>query len=224
MNINVYTGYQSPRLAPGTGLQAGFPQILSNFMTMMWELLALMSPPQLVPQSLANPGFGGRPAGHASAPCRPNLGGLLGTSHTPSAPALTSSSGHSAVATARQFIGERSWDIKGRMPHFRRAGGLGRNCADFVSAALQSAGMLGKHEVNVGRLEKRLIKEGWVRIPNSQAGPGDVAITRSRSHVELCQGNGKTIGSNNDNKKKPKVQYVTERKLRRTMIIYRKVH
>ncbi|MCA9779734.1 MAG: hypothetical protein KC800_23560, partial [Candidatus Eremiobacteraeota bacterium] len=104
--------------------------------------------------------------------------------------------GQRAVDVARQFVGERSWDIKGRMPFFRRAGGLNLNCADFVSAALQNAGLLGGHEVNVTKLEKRLIREGWVRIPAEQAGPGDVAITPSRGHVELCQGNGRTIGSN----------------------------
>jgi hypothetical protein len=170
--------------------------------------------------------------GAGPAPTQPgqSLSTFLGNSGNPltsgtpsafnSAPAASGSGGHRAVQTARQFIGERSWDIKGRMPYFRRAGGLTRNCADFVSAALQNGGMLGGHEVNVGRLEKRLLREGWVRVPNEQAGPGDVAITPTRSHVELCQGNGMTIGSNNV---KPKLQYITERKLRRKMIVYRKL-
>lgn len=127
--------------------------------------------------------------------------------------------GNAAVQTARQFLGQRSYDIRGRMPHFRAAGGLTNNCADFVSSALRSAGMLGGHEINCRSMEGRLRREGWVQIPASQAGPGDVAFNPSRGHVVLCQGNGMMIGSNNV---RPGLQYVTEKRLPQNWVVYRK--
>ena len=130
-----------------------------------------------------------------------------------------SQGGQRAVDTARQFLGQRSYDIKGRMPHFRAAGGLTNNCADFVSSALRSAGMLGGHEVNCRRMEQRLLREGWRRIPAQQAGPGDVAFNQSRGHVVLCQGNGMMIGSNNV---RQGLQYVTEKRLPQNWVVYRK--
>lgn len=131
----------------------------------------------------------------------------------------TARGGRAAVDSARQYLGRRSWEVRGEMPNFRAAGGRTNNCADFVSAALENGGMLGGHEVNVGRLERRLEREGWERIPASEAGPGDVAFTASRRHVELCQGEGMTIGSNNV---RQGVQHITERRLRPEMVVYRR--
>ena len=153
------------------------------------------------------PGNYGMPGGNYGAPA---MGGFVPPS---------GSGGAAAVNTARQFLGQRSYDIRGRMPHFQAAGGLTNNCADFVSSALRSGGMLGGHEVNCRRLEQRLLREGWVQIPASQAGPGDVAFNRSRGHVVLCQGNGMMIGSNNVRRG---LQYVTEKPLPQSWVVYRK--
>lgn len=159
------------------------------------------------------PGFGGSPGFGGGG--FPGVGGAAPGGFVPP----TSQGGQRAVDVARQFLGQRSYDIKGRMPHFQAAGGLTNNCADFVSSALQSAGMLGGHEINCKRMEQRLIREGWRQIPASQAGPGDVAFNPSRGHVVLCQGNGMMIGSNNV---RQGLQYVSEKRLPQNWVIYRK--
>ena len=157
------------------------------------------------------PGYGGH-SGYGGAP---GMGGVAPGGFVPP----SSQGGQRAVDVARQFLGRRSRDIKGEMPHFRAAGGLTNNCADFVSSALRSAGMLGGHEVNCKRMEQRLIREGWRQIPAGQAGPGDVAFNQSRGHVVLCQGGGKMIGSNNV---RQGLQYVTEKALPQSWVVYRK--
>ena len=119
------------------------------------------------------------------------------------APLPGGGSGVGAVNMARRFLGRNSRDIKGEMPHFTAAGGNTNNCADFVSSALQSQGLLNSHEVGVsnGGLQRALQRDGYRRIPASQARAGDVWISNSGGHTELVQGvqNGRlsTIGSNN---------------------------
>lgn len=191
------------------------------------------------PMPFGNPGFGGgggMPMGGCGCGGAGPMGNFLGGGGNyggsygggmpmggPQAPVYNGPLGNAgpggqgAVATARQFLGQRSRDIRGRMPHFRAAGGLTNNCADFVSSALRSGGMLGGHEVNCRRLEQRLIREGWRQIHPSQAGPGDVVFSQSRGHVELAQGGGRTIGSNNV---RQGLQYVTERNIRNNQVVY----
>jgi hypothetical protein len=137
-----------------------------------------------------------------------NAGGMCGNG-----------SGNSTIELARQFLGQRSIDVRGRMGPFSAAGGLTNNCADFVSSALVASGRLSRKEVNCKRLEQRLIREGWRQIPADQARPGDVAFNRSRGHVQLCQGNGRQIGSNNV---RPGLQYITEGRMMRDSVVYTK--
>ena len=162
------------------------------------------------------PGYGGGAPGYGGG--MPGYGGMPGVAPGGYVPP-SSQGGQRAVDVARQFLGRRSRDIRGQMPHFQAAGGLTNNCADFVSSALQSGGMIGGHEVNCRRLEQRLMREGWRRIPANQAGPGDVAFNQSRGHVVLCQGNGMMIGSNNV---RPGLQYISEKRLPQNWVIYRK--
>jgi hypothetical protein len=159
------------------------------------------------------PGYGGGYGGGFGG--APGMGGVAPGGYVPP----SSQGGQRAVDVARQFLGRRSRDIKGEMPHFRAAGGLTNNCADFVSSALRGAGMLGGHEVNCKRMEQRLLREGWRRIPAQQAGPGDVAFNQSRGHVVLCQGGGKMIGSNNV---RQGLQYISEKRLPQNWVVYRK--
>lgn len=214
--------------------------LLQMMMTIMGNQMGQMGMGQGYPMPFGNPGFGNgagmpmmpggfNPTGNflGGAPGgfpgnygfpgggNPGVGGPAFNGYVPP----NSQGGQRAVDVARQFLGQRSRDIKGKMSHFQAAGGLTNNCADFVSSALQSGGMLGGHEVNCKRLEQRLLREGWRRIPAQQAGPGDVAFNQSRGHVVLCQGNGMMIGSNNV---RQGLQYVTEKRLPQNWVVYRK--
>ena len=228
----------------GNPMMQMIQMMLQMMMQLMGAQMGQMGPGQY-PMPFGNPGFGnggGMPMGGCG--CGGPMGNFLGNGGIPnfggvpnyggngnygSAPMggpsfngfvpPSSQGGQRAVDVARQFLGQRSYDIRGRMPHFQAAGGLTNNCADFVSSALRSGGMLGGHEVNCRRLEQRLIREGWRQIPANQAGPGDVAFNQSRGHVVLCQGNGMMIGSNNVRRG---LQYVTEKRLPQNWVIYRK--
>ena len=200
MNININFGnptgmYNSNMSSMGANSMA---QMLTTVMQIMMSLVSSQTghnPGQALP--FGNPGFG-------QAGSFPQMGSFSGASPTSgflgngtSSPALgsphnvmgsglpSSRGGQGAVDIARRFLGQRSRDIKGKRPHFQAAGGLTNNCADFVSSALRGAGMLGGHEINCRRLESRLQREGWKRIPASQAGPGDVAFNQSRGHLSL---------------------------------------
>jgi hypothetical protein len=128
-------------------------------------------------------------------------------------------SGQSSVDIARQFLGERSRNVAGRMGPFSAAGGDTNNCADFVSSALVASGRLSRKNVNCRSLERQLQQEGWRQVPADQARPGDVAFNQSRGHVQLCQGNGKQIGSNNVRRG---LQYITEGNMMRNSVVYTK--
>ncbi len=158
------------------------------------------------------------PGGLAGVPLFNNGGGanaptgVGNTGNTGTAGGVTPSgnSGSDAVELGRKFIGQNSADIKGKLPKFTAAGGQTNNCADFVSSLLESTGKLQGHHVNVKSMEQALIKQGWRRIPASQAKPGDVWMNHSRGHVELvtAAGGTRTIGSNND---RPGHQVISER-------------
>ena len=127
--------------------------------------------------------------------------------------------GQNSVDIARQFLGQRSFDVRGRMGPFSAAGGMTNNCADFVSSALVASGRLSRKNVNCKSLERQLQAEGWRQIPANQARAGDVAFNQSRGHVQLCQGNGKQIGSNNV---RQGLQYITEGNMMRNSVVYTK--
>lgn len=122
-------------------------------------------------------------------------------------------SGSDAVDIARRYEGNESWRLRGVMPHFTAAGGRSNNCADFVSSALEGAGMLRGHHVGVsnGDLQNALIRQGYHRVSGRDAMPGDVAIKNGGHHTELVATRGatRTIGSNND---RPGHQVISERR------------
>lgn len=134
-----------------------------------------------------------------------------------------SGAGQQTVDYARKFRGMMSKDVKGKMKHFKAAGGTGNNCADFVSSALAATGRGVKHTASVSDLRSQLLKKGWKAIPRSQARPGDVWMTSSNKHgsrhTELVSAKGgtKTIGSNNIRKG---VQQISERDKGATGVIY----
>ena len=143
----------------------------------------------------SNPSFGGGGNGPSG------VSSFLGASPTRgSGEPGGSGSGQAAVDMARKFAGKDSSSIKGKMPHFTAAGGVNNNCADFVSSALESQGLVKGHHINVKAMEQELKKQGYVQVPASQAKPGDVWMSHSRSHTELVATKGATklIGSNNN--------------------------
>jgi len=81
------------------------------------------------------------------------------------------------------------------------------NCANFVSAVLQKAGMInpGQASASVDVLASNLKGAGWQTVSLADARPGDVVLMQKngQSHVVLFHGfeNGqpKFIGSNNVN-------------------------
>src|SRR3546814_20358036 len=63
------------------------------------------------------------------------------------------------------------------------------NCANFVTAVLQDAGLINWHDNTVAGTSSRLQAEGWTVVPASQAKPGDVCILNSGGNVELVARN-----------------------------------
>lgn len=134
-----------------------------------------------------------------------------GGGHAPDGPPAPSSG--DPIALARSFVHDppkASHDMKGIIPNFTAAGGWTNNCADFVSAILESTGRIKGHHINVGEFERSLIAQGWHQVPYSKAQPGDVWINNSRGHTQLVSegGGSMTIGSNND---RPMHQVINER-------------
>ena len=122
--------------------------------------------------------------------------------------------GQAAVDMARDYLGWQTRHAKGSLPHFTAAGGKSNNCADFVSSILQNQGLLKRHHNAVPELARGLLKEGYKRVPEGKARPGDVWIDDGGGHTELVaearKGKGthpKLIGSNNGGKR---IQSVSE--------------
>lgn len=138
-----------------------------------------------------NAAFGGPSSASSIVPAGMGMGGAGG-------------SGQAAVDYARQFNGQDSISLKGKMKHFTAAGGVTNNCVDFVSSALESQGLVKGHHINVKSFEQELKKQGYRQVPASQAKPGDVWINHSRGHTELVATAGATklIGSNGSARQK----------------------
>jgi hypothetical protein len=138
-------------------------------------------------------------------------GSPVGQCNAPVAMGSAGQGNQASVDLARRFLGRPSQSIRGEMPNFTAAGGRTNNCADFVSSALESTGGLRGHHVGVRGLERALQQQGYRRVSASQAKPGDVWISHSRSHTELvtAQGGTRTIGSNNNGV--PGFQRISER-------------
>ena len=134
--------------------------------------------------------------------------------------------GQATVDSARQFLGSKSQDLKGKLANFQAAGGNTNNCADFVSANLMNQGLLKGKQVNVDKLQEQLKREGWSSVEAADARPGDVAFYKSKRHVELVSeaGGTRSIGSNNENPNTREAvagqQWITERDMDPSQVTY----
>lgn len=126
-----------------------------------------------------------------------------GGSEAPSGPAPKPLKGgeKNPAKIAEHFLGVHAEDLKksGKLP---MDPGVPSDvcCANFTSACLQKAGLIDWHSnsVSSGDLQNHLKQDGWQVIPASEAKAGDVAIVNGGEHVEMCAGDGKLIGSNNN--------------------------
>lgn len=117
--------------------------------------------------------------------------------------------GANAAAIAEQFLGRNAGELKhsDELP-MQSWVPNNVNCANFVSACLQKAGLItaGQASASVDQLANNLRGAGWQPTSLANARPGDVVLMQSngQSHVVLFAGhdaNGqpKFIGSNNVN-------------------------
>ncbi|WP_149195927.1 C40 family peptidase [Luteimonas suaedae] len=117
-------------------------------------------------------------------------------------------SGNNAAAIAEQFLGRNAGELKhsDELP-MQSWVPNNVNCANFVSACLQKAGLInaGQASASVDVLAGNLKGAGWQTVSLQNARPGDVVLMQrdGQSHVVLFAGfeNGqpKFIGSNNVN-------------------------
>jgi spore coat assembly protein SafA len=115
--------------------------------------------------------------------------------------------GDNPAAIAERFLNWNAGDLKvsGHLPMESWVPN-NVNCANFVTAVLQEAGMINWHDNTVVGTRDKLLSEGWQRVDLSQARPGDVVVMDSggQSHVVFfhsfdANGNAQFIGSNNRN-------------------------
>ncbi|MBJ6980129.1 MULTISPECIES: LysM domain-containing protein [unclassified Luteimonas] len=148
--------------------------------------------------ALSIPGTTGS-AGNASGPGASGVDGVKGGGPV---------SGNNAAAIAEQFIGRNAGELKfsDELP-MQSWVPNNVNCANFVSACLQKAGLIdaGQASASVDQLANNLKGDGWQTVSLANASPGDVVLMQrnGQSHVVLFAGfeNGqpKFIGSNNVN-------------------------
>lgn len=116
--------------------------------------------------------------------------------------------GGNAAAIAEQFLGRNAGELKhsDELP-MQSWVPNNVNCANFVSACLQKAGLInaGQASASVDQLASNLKGDGWQTVSLQDARPGDVVLMQrdGQSHVVLFAGfeNGQPrfIGSNNVN-------------------------
>lgn len=126
---------------------------------------------------------------------------------TVSGPGTAGASGN-AAEIAEQFIGRNAGELKysSELP-MQSWVPNNVNCANFVSACLQKAGMISSSQASasVDQLANNLRADGWQTTSLDNARPGDVVLMQrdGQSHVVLFAGfkNGQPtfIGSNNVN-------------------------
>ena len=152
--------------------------------------------------TLVLPGGAGAPGGN---------GGNQGTTQTtgPGEVGNTGTvSGNNAASIAQQFIGRNVSELKysDELP-MQSWVPNNVNCANFVSACLQQAGLIEASQASAGvdQLANNLRADGWTTTSLENARPGDVVLMQrdGQSHVVLFAGfeNGRPtfIGSNNIN-------------------------
>ena len=116
--------------------------------------------------------------------------------------------GDNAAAIAEQFLGRNAGELKysDELPMEDWVPN-NVNCANFVSACLQKAGVIDPSQASasVDELASNLKSAGWQTVSLQDARPGDVVLMQKngQSHVVLFAGfeNGEPrfIGSNNIN-------------------------
>lgn len=116
--------------------------------------------------------------------------------------------GGNAASIAQQFLGTHVGELKhsGQLP-MQTWVPDNVNCANFVSACLQEAGVIDASQgsASVDQLASNLKGDGWQTVSLQNARPGDVVLMQrdGQSHVVLFAGfeNGQPrfIGSNNVN-------------------------
>jgi hypothetical protein len=138
-----------------------------------------------------------------------NGGGAAdGVSGTGGVSGGTRTGGNNAAAIAEQFIGRNAGELKhsDELP-MQSWVPNNVNCANFVSACLQKAGVIDGRQASasVSQLANNLKSDGWQTVSLANAKPGDVVLMQrnGQSHVVLFAGfeggQPKFIGSNNVN-------------------------
>ena len=149
--------------------------------------------------SLVIPGANGAPTGSRSPGATTGAGPVADSGPV---------DGRNAAAIAEQFIGRNAGELKysDELP-MQSWVPNNVNCANFVSAVLQKAGLIDGSQASaaVDQLASNLKGDGWKTVSLQNARPGDVVLMQrdGQSHVVLFAGfeNGqpKFIGSNNVN-------------------------
>lgn len=201
--------------APGQLGSLGQPQQTSALMNQMFTMMGMLMQMMMLNNlqsmmSMGSPSFGGGAdsGNSATSGIGDFLGGGTGNANSAVGGAdAASATGNAAngdpakaVEIARKYMGQRSGSIN-NLPGFTRTGQANNNCAEFVSACLNAAGVYKKRsgDASVATLKQHLLADGWKIVPKQQSKPGDVAIFNSRQHVELVSAAGgkEHIGSNN---------------------------
>ena len=171
------------------GMMQGLQQQQQMMMMMMMMMMQMMQQQQMkMMQGMMN-GMGGglgSPVNMGSGA----TGGANGATGGANGATPTGQGLDSAVQWANKYLGSDSQSVKGKLPNFDAAGGITNNCADFVTACLENAGVLTGlsklEQVNVKALKSALEKKGWRKITDkSQVKPGFVYMNSSLGHTEL---------------------------------------
>lgn len=188
------------------GMMQGLQQQQQMMMMMMMMTMMMMMQQQNQMMSNMMSGMGSSGMSGVGSTGSTGSTGATDSGATPTGQGL-----NSAVQWAQKYIGSDSQSIKGKLPNFDAAGGVTNNCADFVTACLENAGVLTGlsklEQVNVKALKSALEKKGWRKITDkSQVKPGFVYMNSSLGHTELVTGasNGKITltGSNGSSRQK----------------------
>ncbi|PBS13533.1 peptidoglycan-binding protein LysM [Lysobacteraceae bacterium NML93-0792] len=148
------------------------------------------------------------PGGRGGVAANDSAGGTSGVGGVGGVEGGTRVEGNNAAAIAEQFIGRNAGELKfsDELPMESWVPN-NVNCANFVSAVLQKAGVIepGQASASVDQLANNLKGDGWRTVSLQDATPGDVVLMQKngQSHVVLFAGfeNGspRFIGSNNVN-------------------------
>ncbi len=125
------------------------------------------------------------------------------TSSRPGIAGSPEGSGSGAAASvemAKEYLGQPSSTLKGKLDNYTAAGGAGNDAADFVSGILANTQSFRKEPSDAGMdaFKQHLLQQGWKKVDKTQAKAGDVVFFNGNQHAELVTKDGGTqgIGSN----------------------------